>query len=546
MPYYEDPTTKQQTYIGNPELNPNLVQGKTLIGDTINSDVLSSQTNLSSQVSYPQPQSVFPVASLDSSFQLTQPEQKAEDFSTQLQKLNEQLLGQSAFKTGQEQAQGVPELQKTQADLVGRLKTLQAEALQIPLQLQQEATGRGITAGGLRPIEQAALRTNAIQALSVGALLEASRGQLTTALDLVDRAVNQKYDPIKEQIAVKQANLDIILKSPSYSLAEKKRAEQQKAIQADQLKNLKQQEQNETEIMQIAINAVQGGADALTLRNIQRASSPQEALQLAAPFLQKKEQNSFEQRLDPQGNLVELELTPQGQVVNQRVITGKEAGTITGVNDPITTPEGKTLVYGTPEYVIQKLLNTSSSKTKPVASEREQLGKFANVVALTDNLMTSLNKTTNDPIFGYLKSLNPYDFDARAVNAQVTALVPSVARALYGEVGVLTDTDIERYLTTLPNIRSTDEQNKFIALMTLTNAKRSYEQTLLNLANSNVNVAGFADSYKDITNKVELLEKELKIGEQNISGEDEAVFDEVVSPKTGGYFSNLWNALFGK
>src|SRR3990167_2148242 len=128
MPYYEDPTTKQQTYIGNPELNPNLVQGKTLIGDTINSDVLSSQTNLSSQVSYPQPQSVFPVASLDSSFQLTQPEQQAEDFSTQLQKLNEQMIGQSAFKTGQEQAQGVPKLQKTQADLVGRLKTLQAEA----------------------------------------------------------------------------------------------------------------------------------------------------------------------------------------------------------------------------------------------------------------------------------------------------------------------------------------------------------------------------------------------------------------------------------
>ena len=290
MPFYED-LNKQQAYIGNPELNPNLIKGKTLIGDTINSDVLSAQ-NLSSEISYPQESSIFPVASLGGSLQLTQPEQKVEDFSSQLQKLNEQLLGQSAFKTGQEQAQGVPELQKTQADLVGRLKTLQAEALQIPLQLQQEATGRGITAGGLRPIEQAALRTNAIQALSVGALLEASRGQLTTALDLVDRAVNQKYDPIKEQIAVKQANLDIILKSPSYSLAEKKRAEQQKAIQADQLKNLKQQEQNETEIMQIAINAVQGGADALTLRNIQRASSPQEALQLAAPFLQPTEKPS--------------------------------------------------------------------------------------------------------------------------------------------------------------------------------------------------------------------------------------------------------------
>lgn len=186
----------------------------------------------------------------------------------------------------------------------------------------------------------------------------------------------------------------------------------------------------------------------------------------------------------------------------------------------IISEKGVKLEYGTPEYVVERLKTTSGSKTKPVASEREQLGKFANVVALTDNIMQSLDKTTNDPIIGYLKSLNPYSFDARAVNAQVTALVPSVARALYGEVGVLTDTDIERYLTTLPNIRSTTEQNKFIASMTLTNAKRAYEQTLLNLANSNINVAGFVDSYKNLTEKLDKIEKDLEVGKEIISDEE--------------------------
>lgn len=210
---------------------------------------------------------------------------------------------------------------------------------------------------------------------------------------------------------------------------------------------------------------------------------------------------------------------------------------------PVTDTSGNILEYGTPEYVIQRLKATAGSKTKPVASEREQLGKFSNVVALTDNLMTSLNKTTNDPILGYLKSLNPYDFDARAVNAQVTALVPSVARALYGEVGVLTDTDIERYLKTLPNIRSTTDQNKFIALMTLGNARRSYEQTLLNLANSNVNVSGFANSYKALTDRLTTLEQQIGVAQ---TAESEDIFNSVVgeNPESSSWIVNLWNDIF--
>lgn len=230
--------------------------------------------------------------------------------------------------------------------------------------------------------------------------------------------------------------------------------------------------------------------------------------------------------------------------LNYALAQQKAAGTLGAIpGGTVTNDTGVTFEYGTPEYVIERLKQTGASKTKPVASEREQLGKFANVVALTDNLMNSLDKTTNDPIIGYLRSLNPYDFDARAVNAQVTALVPSVARALYGEVGVLTDTDIERYLKTLPNIKSTTDQNRFIAAMTLSNARRAYEQTLLNLANSNVNVSGFADSYKNLTEK--LNELDVKISDVKVEPADVKEFESVVS-QPEGYWSNLWGALFGK
>lgn len=271
-------------------LNPQLLEPSFVLP---NSAITSQDTIPTTSIDFQTPRStpIFPISGLDSSFQ-TQPttsEIQTSDLTTRLQKLNEQLLGQSTFRTEQEQVQGIPELQKTQSDLSARLKQLQNEALAIPLQLQQESIGRGITAGGLRPLETAALRTNAIQALSTASLLEASRGNLTTALDLVDRAVSQKYDPIKEEIAVKQANLDLILKSPTYSLEERNRAQIQKEAQERRSRSIAQQERYEKEIMNIAIDAVQNGADTLTLRQIQNAETPSQALQIAAPFLRKEE-----------------------------------------------------------------------------------------------------------------------------------------------------------------------------------------------------------------------------------------------------------------
>jgi len=213
---------------------------------------------------------------------LTQPEKKAEDLTTRLQGLNEQLIGESAFRAETEQQKGITGLEQNAQDLSGRLKQLQAEALSIPLQLQQDAEGRGITAGGLRPIQASALRKNAIQALSTSALFEAAKGNLQLAQDQVDRAVAAKYDPIREEIAAKTKNLDLILKSPAYTIADKNRAQAQKDAQTNQLRRIEKEESKEKEIYSIANIASQYGADGQTLDRINKASTPEEALQIAA------------------------------------------------------------------------------------------------------------------------------------------------------------------------------------------------------------------------------------------------------------------------
>ena len=248
---------------------------------------------------------VYPVAGLNAEIpelKMTAPEQEASDLTKMLQGLTEQTVGESGYRATQEQAQGVPELYKIQTDLSARLKAIQNEALAIPLAIQNEFQGRGATVGGVAPIQTERLRNNAIQALGVSSALEASRGNLTLALDLVDRAVAQKFDPIREQITALTTNLNYIKESPEYTLAEKNRAQKQLDIQEAKKARIAKEEADMKKIYDLGIAAAQGGADALTIQNIQNARSPQEALVIAgdalgAEFKAKQEQIQFEKSL---------------------------------------------------------------------------------------------------------------------------------------------------------------------------------------------------------------------------------------------------------
>ena len=231
------------------------------------------------------------VAALDSSspapMVATIEEAQAQDWTKQIQEINNSLIGESALRTKKENDLGLPDLLKTQTDLSSRLKSLQNESLQIPLQLQQEATGRGITTGGLQPIQTAALRNNAIQALGVSSLLEASRGNIALANDLVDRAINAEFDPLKEKQKVLTANLELLINSPAYTLAEKNRATKQLAIENDRTKAIEKAATDKTEVKNTANLAVKYGlTDQNIIKKISEASTPEEALRIAAPYLQ--------------------------------------------------------------------------------------------------------------------------------------------------------------------------------------------------------------------------------------------------------------------
>lgn len=89
-----------------------------------------------------------------------------------------------------------------------------------------------------------------------------------------------------------------------------------------------------------------------------------------------------------------------------------------------------------------------------------------------------LANTTQGPIWGRIAARNPYDVEAVSAENMVNSLVPSLARGVFGEVGVLTDRDVERYKALIPSIR-TDPK---VAKQILDDLNRRLENTkMINL-----------------------------------------------------------------
>lgn len=344
----------------------------------ITTEILTPTPTLDFQT--PDPETIFPVGDLEipPPLEPTRPEAEASDVIKRLKELTGETVGETAFQAEQEEAAGLPALQQTQQDLSAQLSALQKEALAIPLQLQQEAAGRGITVGGLRPLQTARLRENAIQALTISSLLEASRGNIALAQQQVDRAVAQKYDPIREEIAAKTANLNLILQSPEYSLAERNRAQRQLDIQNARADRIAEQEADELEIKNLAIDAANNGADALTLRKIQQARTPEEALILANEVARAKQVTEFDREMALQGF---VKLRPSQ-------LAGLTEAEIIRVPNPITNIDD---IYRKPaDEITDDFEFVKGTDTQPGGIFNKTIGTFTPIVgAPTDGLELS-------------------------------------------------------------------------------------------------------------------------------------------------------------
>ena len=160
---------------------------------------------------------------------------------------------------------------------------------------------------------------------------------------------------------------------------------------------------------------------------------------------------------------------------------------------------------------------TSMEKTISVLG---QLGVLQD--GLTNNTAEGLDSSgkktmiKTGPIVGTFRSKNPWDTKAQTIKAQLNAIVPNLARGVYGEVGVLTDNDIKIYSKTIPNISSTKDVINAVLYITVDLIKRNVEIKIKNQAAGQRDMSGYAETYADIKNQANEILSKISKGSKNI------------------------------
>lgn len=373
---------------------PGNLSGAPLQSSTITpASIAPPKSNIASSIVSPAPTPipVVPQPAPQPTFkpqELSPIEKSSQDLINRLTTLYESRVGESAYRTEQESLQGVPELDKTLRDL----RTQQQQILNEQTQIQLQAPGPGqgaLPTGVIQRQQTEKLRQNAVNALSVSSLVAAAEGNVASARALVDKAVSAKYDPIDEEINAKIKNLQLITQSPEYTLAEKKRADRQEAIQLAEKEKLVEVRTQAKNILEIATQvAATGRADALTLRKIQEAPDQITAAQLAAPFLEEavdvKSDLTYKElpdgravMIDSYGNIVKTVYTPSTPLGG-----GGEAQITTLNGKPLTDTQSTSLGYA-------QRLNDANSIITELGNKFTGLSSYISSSSIFPNILKS-------------------------------------------------------------------------------------------------------------------------------------------------------------
>lgn len=260
------------------------------------------------------------------------------------------------------------------------------------------------------------------------------------------------------------------------------------------------QQDAQQSLQDIATQAINAGATQEQVNQILSARTPEEALGLVAGtgLLGQDAEGGFtlgtgQIRYDAQGNVI----------ARGGAGAGSGGGGITGISSqPLGT---QSVPSGTEDVTISRLLNSAGGK-QLTATETSDLSQGLGVIKNIQRLSELLSKTDSSDIGPFAGRFNtPYNTNVNEINALITSIVPALARGVYQEVGVLTDTDVDRYTKTLPNTKQTADTNKALVEQNYSVILRSLDTQLNALANSGKDVSGFASDFALLKNNVDKL-----------------------------------------
>ncbi len=463
---------------------------------------------------------------------LAQSKQSTNDISI----LQSQLGGKAQDTLNTYNNTGVNQSFNQLQDINAQLTGLRNEASAIPLQVQQNAAGTGATDRGVAPQEAGALRLNAIKSLALGQQAAVAEGNYNKAKNLADQQIAVKYSQIEADLNSKMTQLSSLDK---YSLS----PAQDKAKQALQMKYqqeqkmIDQQKDDETKVSTMIVNASSQGAPSSLVQKASKAKTPTEAAQILGVYSGDYLSNVLKKSQIAENNAQINKINAEYRKVIQEI---KSTSTPLANNAPL----------GTTASSLSTWTNSAVNKASLVAEERSAISKSFAVVDQIGALQENLKKDQTGFFGGKVKTLMAsigQNADAGTINAQITALVPQVAKGIYGEVGVLTDLDTARYTQTLPNLTSPQKQNDAVTALTLTALRNGVKSRLDVAAASKLDVSGFVPLYQQLTNKINSLNDNTGINDNRVisygkaNPRAQAMIKEMVA--TGAKSSEILSAL---
>lgn len=118
-----------------------------------------------------------------------------------------ELVGESEYASSLEKEAGLGEMTSQLSDIVGQMRAEEQLGSARLLQTEQDVVGTGVTKPFLSTRLSNTQRKNAINQLILGAKSSALQGQIGAANTAIDRAVNAKYEPMRQMLEVQKFNL---------------------------------------------------------------------------------------------------------------------------------------------------------------------------------------------------------------------------------------------------------------------------------------------------------------------------------------------------
>lgn len=317
----------------------------------------------------------------------------------------------------------------------------------------------------------------------------ALNGQIELAKTTAEDAVNAKYSVFEDILNTTKLQREAL--QPILTSDEKKQARQQDIKTNILLDDLKRQKENEQKANDMVINAMPFAPQSVTAA-AQKVISQGGSLVQVAQALGKYAGDFL-------GNQLKLSSIRENEMQIAKIANDIKQSQATLPNN---APVGST------NYSITSWTNSAKNKNSLTAEERSGISKAFSVVNQIGVLQQNLKKDQTSFFGGNVKKVMAslgQNADAGTVQAQITALVPQVAKGIYGEVGVLTDQDTARYTQTLPNLTSPEQQNDAVTALTLTALRNGVKSKLDVAAASNLDVSGFVPLYQDLTTKINVI-----------------------------------------